>query len=176
MTDQSTNGHGEEFQGRIAGYMQDIIDKIAEHGWMAISVMAGEDGDNPFTYTVGLADYDVELVVAGLDPVRAHGVLGAARKAIIDGTVILDPAREQVQSTDVLAPRAVPNADAPAELPVSFNRITAKENAPVNVAHMLEDHREWTLWQIVWPDAAGLLPDHPDYDLTLLRSQILPGR
>jgi hypothetical protein len=171
-----TNGTHEPSPERIEAFMQDQIDLIAEHGWTVIAVFGDED-DNQFAYTVGLADHDVELVVVGLDPVRAHGILGAARKAIIDGKVILPPALvSTVVSYDVLAPLQSDVGDPTTPLPVSFNRITAKENVPVNVAHALEGDREWMLWQLCWPDTAGRLPDHPDYDLTLLRSQVMPGR
>lgn len=171
MSNGSTGG------AHIDAAMNQIIEKIERYGWAVIGV-GGGGGDNPFSYTVGMAaTHGVELVVVGLGMEQGHSVLAAARDALADATVTLTG--HQVVSARVIQPRRSGVLDARGEevvvpMPVRFD-LLERDEAPVNIAHQL-DAGDWALWQIIWPDVEGRLPDHPDYPIESLRDQVVPAR
>jgi hypothetical protein len=55
---------------------EEIAEAVRRHGWYAIGVGEGPEGEPPFSYTIGLCDTfgHPEIVVLGLDPKTAHGL------------------------------------------------------------------------------------------------------
>lgn len=133
-------------------------DVAGELGWSAIGVMPDGDGSYPFTYTVGLTETrdHAELIVWGLNPGLAHGVLGCAIELIDAGAALADGDRYE----GVLAGYDVLVRD-----------VADPESRPLNLARGYNGGRPVKAVQILWPDSQGRFPGEPGCEESCEASQ-----
>jgi hypothetical protein len=126
-----------------------LLNNIAEYGWHCNSISA-EDGEPGFTYTVGLFHSfgHPELLVIGLPPKAAHGVLSVAAKAAAEG-----------KPFDMAAPTS--------ELLNGYSAVFVAVPSSEYENHVLSalwfyEGAQFPLYQVVWPSAQGYFPWHPE--------------
>lgn len=130
---------------RINSLITNIEAVIAEHGW-GVVVVAGDSEQPSFAYTLGLADKDLpELLVIGLPPPTAHGILNdAARIAVNSGGL------EEGRLLGGVAKMAL---QVRALDPAIARRVCRM--AAVRTSYAL------AVSQIVWPSPEGACPGEP---------------
>lgn len=124
-----------------------VIADVEQYGWHCLHVLGGEDTPQ-FSYTIGL-QYTwshPELIVVGLPPDVAHGILGLMVDALKTGTPIaLD------RPTDALLE----------DLPCVFVPVPKERYAEwVGFARWYYEGNDFELVQIVWPNREGHFPWH----------------
>lgn len=121
---------------------------IERVGWSAVGVGAGPDSET-FTYTAGLtAQGHHELIIVGLDPYVAHGILAAAVQELQAGVRFSDGALVTGVLVDYTA------------------KLVACGNEHLTMARSIYGSEVMAL-QIVWPDTDGRYPGDPGYDAVL---------
>lgn len=141
--------------------MHTCRESIRNVGWHATGIFE-DPGQPPYIYTTGLtATYGhPELVIAGLPPESAHGVLQAAVDRIAEDGPLEDGGYyDRIADGFLVRVRDV----APAFCRLSFavsNRFYGK-TVPVR--------------QIVWPDPRGRFPGDPGCDRGMAAAQDIGG-
>jgi hypothetical protein len=125
---------------------------IDEYGWAVTAVLPTPDhpGTTPFAYTIGLTGHDrPELVIAGLNPVIAHALLGD-----LAGRVVHHAARftHGQRITDLIDGYDAIIVDGP---------ITEQLYPGTAIGRYGTD--QVRLQQIVWPDPHARFPWDPGY-------------
>jgi hypothetical protein len=138
----------------VAGMMRKIEGNITRYGWHATGVFGGGER---FTYTTGLTGGGhPELVVAGLSPETAHGLISAAVEVIRSG-VPLAPGRDY--------------AEIAAGMSIRFREVDQDAcRHPLSVSTRFYGGRVPAL-QLVWPDPEGLFPGDPGCDPVMAAAQ-----
>lgn len=128
----------------VEDYEQRIISNVEKYGVSMTSVFGTEEKP-PFTYTIGLKKtYNMpELIVFGLDPQSAHGVLYAAIGLIKQGNFDFDALHSQIIEGFQCAFKNVP-----------FE--IAKKYA--YSASWFYNNERYEMSQLIWPDEAGKFP------------------
>jgi hypothetical protein len=145
-------------------YERDLKRRIAKNGYALVHVSGGEDGP-PFSYTVGLAlgIGDGELIVSGLAPRAAKETLRHAVLCLRAGRLQLSDGATWDDRSD--GPKCVVRAVHP-------THIRPKRFASALWWRSLRPHADaLTAFQIVGPDAAGLLPWDESCDFGLRMDQ-----
>lgn len=148
----------------MPGFGSDVMIKVASDiervGWSAISVFPCADdppGSPAFTYSVGLRDRDhPELIVFGLDPRVAHGMIREVYGMVVhEGVTFRDGDRvgKVLVGYDVIF-RALPPDGRPL--------LIAKRHYGVD---------ELPALQIVWPDEQGRHPGDDGCDAAVVLVQ-----
>ena len=141
--------------------MHTCRENIKRDGWHATGVLAAP-GRPGYIYTTGLtATYrHPELVIAGLPPEAAHGVLVAAVERIEeDGPLEAGGEYDRIAEGFLVRVRAI----APAFCRLSF---------------AVSDRfygRSVPAWQVVWPDQRGRFPGEPGCDAGMAAVQDIGG-
>lgn len=149
--------------GEWDALLEDAQSSIDRVGWHAVGVFATEEGQTVgFTYTVGL---DPELLVIGLSPTRAHGVIHSAVVA----------ADEEWKATPY---ETLVTSDVLAGMRVRFDGVPLEHRERLcTLAHAWRewrgDREPFEALQIVWPDPAGLLPGEDGCDDRYVQRQRL---
>jgi len=140
--------------GWVAGMMRKIEGNITRYGWHATGVIGGGES---FVYTTGLTGgFHPELVVAGLPPDTAHGLIAAAVKVIKSG-VPLTAGRDY--------------AEIATGFPIRFREVDQDAcRHPLSVTTRFYGRRVPAL-QLVWPDPDGLFPGDPGCDPAMAAAQ-----
>jgi hypothetical protein len=138
----------------VGTMMRKIEGNITRCGWHATGVVGG---GGSFVYTTGLTGRDhPELVVAGLPPDTAHGLISAAVEVIRSG-VPLVPGRDY--------------AEIAAGFPIRFQVVDQdKCRHPLSVTTRFYGGQKPAL-QLVWPDPEGLFPGDPGCDPGMAAAQ-----
>jgi hypothetical protein len=161
MNDQPGNENAttetyEEATGRwMYDYLTQCLDTIAAHGHM-VQFVGGSDDVPAFAYTVGLTASDAhgyELALSGLDPDTARNVLNSAADALRDTKPSDGLLMERVLVGYVVRLRRVDREDA--------GRVT--EFGTVRRLY----GSVGDVWQVEYPDPAGLFPGQDGYSLTI---------
>ena len=76
-------------------YEKRLIAKIAEYGWFCMSVGGGDEGEPPFSYTIGLWETlcTPELIVFGLESKVMYWLLADMIDRLKTGEQLVDGAR-----------------------------------------------------------------------------------
>ena len=137
--------------GWVDEMMRKIEGNVTRYGWHSTGV-----GDG-FLYTTGLTGGDhPELVVAGLPPETAHGLVGAAFGVIRSG-IPLAPGRDY--------------EGIAAGFPVRFREVDQDACLhPLSVTTRFYGRRVPAL-QLLWPDPEGRFPGEPGCDPRMAASQ-----
>jgi len=127
-----------------------VMDDIARTGWSAISVFPTEDDPGHyFTYSVGFSEHNhPDMIVVGMPPATAHGVLHACYQAIERGTRF----EPDTYSTEVLTTYRVGIVEV----------VDPLGELPMSMVHHLFGKVEGL--QVVWPDVQDRFPWDPDFD------------
>jgi len=126
-------------------YERKLLAKISEHGWQCTSV-AGEESSPSFSYTIGLFQSfgHPELVIFGLNPKTAHGVLSIAARAAAAGKPL-----DLQQPTDALLE----------DYPCVFVKVPESEyDSYILSACWYYEGCSFPLYQVVWPSMEGIFP------------------
>lgn len=140
--------------GWVGEMMRKIEVNITRYGWHSTGVFGGGEC---FTYTTGLAAGDhPELVIAGLPPETAHGLIGSAVKIIRSGT-LLAPGKDYTGIAK--------------GFPVRF-RVVDQDACkhPLSVTTRFYGRRVAAL-QLLWPDPQGRFPGEPGCDPLMAAAQ-----
>jgi Domain of unknown function (DUF4262) len=131
----------------IGAVMNQVRANVRRHGWHATAVTETP----PWVYTTGLAGTygHPELLVAGLAPGTAHGLLSAAARLVRDGRR-LEPGTDIARVARGFPVRAADVWRGSCRL--SFGVADRYYGRPVPVR------------QILWPDPAGRFPGEPGCD------------
>lgn len=147
-----------------AGDQESQADKIEwvieTNGWIAVPVPLSEDPPRPpYTYTIGLEEQwgHPELVIFGLQPVAARGLLGLVVEQLSLGGDVPEGVFTGLLDNNL----------ACAILPVSSSEI--RELCPAIAEHYGRD--DVMMSQFVWPDRSGMFPWQPGYDERLRLAQ-----
>jgi hypothetical protein len=143
-------------------YERKLLSNISKHGWQCTSVGVGESTPC-FSYTIGLYhSYGYpELLVLGLPPRNAHGVLSVAASAAARGRPF-----ELDQPTDRLF----------RGFPAVFVRVPAAEYRNYVLSDVwYYEGIAFPLFQIVWPFEDGAFPWHPSVTAERRQSQPVLG-
>lgn len=144
-------------RAQMDAYLASVAAQIDEHGWMLQAVFGDEPGSG-FTYTVGLTARDLpELWLGTLTPQQAGGVLNAAARMLIDGDLPLEAGE----------------VDLGFSVPFRLRGPVDTAEAHVGVASQMHPLSLVTVWQVLWPDAAGRWPDEPEYDAAGMPQRVL---
>lgn len=146
----------------------DHADKIAwvieTKGWCAEPVALTEDPPTPgYTYTIGFETRfgHPEVVIFGLQPVAANGLLEMIAMHIDAGGVIPDGMFVGLLDN---------------ELPAAMLPVDVAENAHLFPgATTFHGHENYRVCQFVWPDRDGKLPWDEGYDIRLRIAQPVLG-
>lgn len=142
---------GDPTAARMDAYLATVAAQIDEHGWMLQGVF-GDKAEDAFTYTVGLTGRGLpELWLGTLSPQQAGGVLNAAAQRLVDGDLRLEPGE----------------VDLGFSVPFRLRGPCDADEAHVGVARQMHPLSVVSVWQVLWPDAAGRWPDEPEYDREL---------
>lgn len=138
-----------------------IDDKIRRYGFAVVSVLG--DGSAPgFSYTVGLTKtyLQPEIIVFGLPPSAAHGVIAAAVNIMEDNGAIprMEPLQRVASGTGVIF--------------VPIVNFGANEYMKACRARYGDEYRAI---QMVWPDPSGLFPWEDGFDERFSAAQINLG-
>jgi len=138
----------------IKAMMRQVGEDIANVGWHATGVI-GDGGC--FMYTTGLTSGDhPELVIAGLPPGIAHGMLASAVEVIRSG-IALAPGRDY--------------EGIAAGFPVRFREVDQELClTPMSVTNRHYGHRVPAV-QLLWPDPKGIFPGEPGCDAAMASAQ-----
>ena len=144
----------DEFSARVDDMMRQVEANVTRVGWHATGVFGGGEC---FMYTTGLTGGDhPELVITGLPPKAAHGILAGAIKVIRSGTP-LAPGREY--------------QDIARGFPVRFRAVDQGAcRHPLSVTTRFYG-RQVPAVQLVWPDPAGRFPGEPGCDPAMAEAQ-----
>jgi hypothetical protein len=139
---------------KISDLMRQVEANVTRCGWHATGVFGG---GVLFMYTTGLTSGDhPELVITGLPPAAAHGVLAEAVEVIRSGTP-LAPGRDY--------------AGIAAGFPVRFRDVDQDAcRHPLSVTTRFYGKRVPAL-QLVWPDPQGRFPGEPGCDPAMAAAQ-----
>jgi hypothetical protein len=130
-------------------YERKLLANIEKYGWQSNGVL-GEKGKPGFSYTIGLfhSFHFPELIIFGLAPKVAHGILDLAAKAAASHNPIpLDQPSDRLINGFVCEFRKVPHSEY-------GNYVLS--------ANWYYDDEEFPLYQLVWPSEEGLFPWHAD--------------
>jgi hypothetical protein len=150
----------------VDDYITQTIDIIAEHGWLIQWV--GDPVDEaepsaPFAYTVGLTALGhPELIVTGLPPEKAYGILQTLAERIRDNTEALVEGEllERVIGEPYL---------------VRVGAVCERELAKhLTIAQAIYGDEVKAL-QIIWPDGMNRLPGALGYSIPATAQPILEG-
>lgn len=150
-----------EWNENLAKLLDKIHHDIENVGWSAISVMrAADDPDDdwvPFTYTIGLLETykHPELIVYGMHPDIAHGVLSCAIDLIKNG----DQFGHGEKRSEVLAQ----------DYDVMF---LTHPTTPLNMAKNYYGEDVFDVLQLVWPDAEYKFPGEDGVDPLCTKVQV----
>jgi hypothetical protein len=119
---------------------------LREHRWAVQWVGPGEEsGQPPFAYTVGLFGLGhPELVVSGVGPAVARGMLNWAAALVVAGRDLVPGEELSTETGGRLVVEGCPN---PGEIVFSANRWYRRP-----------DEFSVPAYQLTWPDAAGRFP------------------
>jgi hypothetical protein len=125
---------------------------VRAHRWAVQYVGEGDDPDEPaFGYTIGLFGLGhPELVVVGLGPDSAHGILQAVASLVADGRDLVPG--EVVTWPDGRAPLVAETCPNPGEVVLGANRFY--QRPPEYSVPAL---------QLAWQHREGLFPWEPGY-------------
>ena len=145
---------------------QEIVDRIEEYGWYAMSVAPAADSDDPeewFTYTIGLPRTLgwPEFVCFGLDSKIAYGLLD---DAIAECRAKGHLPSDGLELTDVhngFPARLIDGSGIPDSY-FGFATWYAREMGTQAPPQRL---------QLMWPDKHGRFPDDPDCSPEVVRMQ-----
>jgi hypothetical protein len=134
--------------------LSEISNRIKADGFLIIST---ETDGTRMAYTVGLSASGLpEIVVFGLPPATAHGILNDAAELLKEDKLPLDAPISGLATNLPLVCKQVP-----AERGVGYiNVAIARAGRPVN------------LIQLVWPDEKGRFPWQKKFDKKLRRLQL----
>jgi hypothetical protein len=133
--------------------MEDLVrEKVDEHGWFVMQVMAGEEPDEPaFAYTIGLhSSYGhPELIIVGLRIDLMLALLNVCGNRIKAGERLpVDEPFDRVLDGYPVCLRTV------------FTAESRREH--VGYATWFHGGDDFRLLQLVWPDKQGRFPGEPD--------------
>jgi hypothetical protein len=135
-------------------YDEQLMANIAAHGWHFVHV-AAEENSPPFVFTIGLFEKrnHPEIILMGLPPQAAHGILNVLMVKIFGGGERMEPFARHDDVTETF--------------PITF--------VPVAFEHY-EEYLGYANWyygslpgpypalQLVWPDKSGKFPWEPGYE------------
>jgi Domain of unknown function (DUF4262) len=149
---------GSGWDDRVAEMMLKVGANITRCGWHATGVFGG---GGSFMYTTGLTTGDhPELVIAGLPPETAHGLIAAAVGVIRSG-VPLAPGRDY--------------AEIATGFPVRFAEVDQDAcEHPLSVTNRHYGRRVPAL-QLLWPDPEGRFPGEDGCDPKMAAAQNIGG-
>lgn len=140
-----------------------VSEDIKRTGWSDIGVFSNHvEDDLPFNYTVGMAECDhPDFVIVGMSNPQAHSVLG-----VVVHWVMHDGRRYQA---DELYDEIV------MDYQVGFVKVDdpLAEPCPMNMTQRLYGFVD--ALQLVWPDADGRFPWHPECSKRVQSTQPLLG-
>ena len=139
---------------------ESLDEAIERFGWAAIGVMPTfEEPCMPFTYTVGLYNFDKhpELIVVGLHPEQAHGMLWGLYERVRKGERFEAGQRDShvIQNHDVIFQAMPPSG------------------APLHQAREYFEVDELPALQVVWPDTNGRFPFEEDFEQEFVGRQVI---
>lgn len=138
--------------------MEDVLAKIAAHGWMVQGVF-GDTAESVFSYTVGLTEKGLpELFVATLDPRQATPILNdLARLAVARQGLPVDE-----------------DIDIDYSIPFRLRGRCLPRDAEAFTAISLYGEQGVDVMQVLWQDAAGRFPTEQGYDQAGFPQRLLP--
>lgn len=146
---------------RMDEYLQGVAALVEQHGW-AVQAVFGDQPGEAFSYTVGLTDKGLpELWLGSIGPDAATEILNACARWLL------------AAGADGLVNGA--EFDAEFSVPFRLRGPCSLQAAEVKVAQALHPLSEVAVWQVLWPDEAGLFPADEGYD-TVKYPQRLLGR
>lgn len=137
--------------------LNSITDKVREYGRAVVSVMAGEDGSAPFSYTIGNAARVPpvpELFVLGMIGDHAVWLLNAISEKLADG-----------------APMGALDLGGPCPVHVLIANEEAKGIFAIQATRWLK-RDDYELVQVVVPDPAGRFPWDADCAMPYCQQKI----
>lgn len=131
--------------------LQDMLDKIAKHGWAVQGVFGDAEIEAaPFAYTAGLTAQGLpELVIYGLDVGLAGNVLNSA-------------ATQMIESGEFAAGQAV------SRLIRNFDMVAIEVLLPVDLLAAVQIYGPVRAIQLVWPDTEGRFPWQTGYEFAAI--------
>lgn len=139
---------------------EEIKQSVERNGWHAISV---DDADPPFLYTIGLPyTFDhPEVIVLGLSPAGAYGLVGGLVLNVRDGRSYARPGRysDLLDGMEVLV------------RPVHATQVVHWFGFAMGFYRLVQRPTDLTAIQLFWPDERGRLPDVTDCDPLVAAAQ-----
>ncbi|WP_024794114.1 DUF4262 domain-containing protein [Tomitella biformata] len=126
--------------------LQDMLDKIAKHGWAVQGVFGDAETEAaPFAYTVGLTAKRLpELVIYGLD-------VGLA------GNIVNSAATQMIERGEFAAGQEV------GRLIKRFDMVAIEVLLPIDLRVAAQIYGQVRAIQLVWPDKEGRFPWQAGY-------------
>lgn len=141
-------------------YKARIESDIVEYGQFLQAVL----GSPPWTYTIGNADKGLpELIMCGIDPRSAMGILNDIGTRMRTGGVPLEPGTFIHEVANM--PMRI-DAVHPSWIPELMCQSVYREE------RLGRDGEALRALQITWPDRAGLFPGEPGHDVGMLKAQM----
>lgn len=140
---------GPGMEMRLRAHLQSLVELVEKHGWTCLSVFGSEDGEEPFTCTLGAKGVGLpDLIIMGLSNAGIP-ILNSILNAAKNGLVLA----EDVKYTQF------------ANLPLMLKHLTTEQTS----AHMLRTTwyyrgEPFEAFQVVYPDPAGRFPWEEAYD------------
>lgn len=155
------------FPDRSMEHRDKLLWMIEANGWTLAPVAAQPEASPPrpgYCYTIGVEDRFgfPEVVVFGLTPVAAGGLIGLVVDLVASGTEV------------PVGPQLVGLLDGEqrcALLPVDVDA----HHELFDDAIAILGHQSFRVVQLAWPDRAGWLPWEPGFDATLRVAQPVIG-
>ena len=133
--------------------LSEIGNHIKEYG---CSIISTDTDGTRMAYTVGLSDSGLpEIVVFGLPPASAHGILNDAAKLLKEDKLPLDAPISEL-----------------AKLPLVCKQVPAERGVGYINFAIIWAGRPVNLIQLVWPDEKGHFPWQKKFDKKLHRYQL----
>lgn len=139
-----------EFDPRCDGsddLVGNALAQIAAGRW-AVTGVYGDELGPAFAYTTGLTEFSrPELLIYGLEPETACGLLNRAAELLIDDATLLDH----------------PRIDRVLRPPYRLAALPAVDTAELTVTRLLYGP-DVPVVQLIWPDVGGRFPWQPGYE------------
>ncbi|GAC57124.1 hypothetical protein GOHSU_16_00820 [Gordonia hirsuta DSM 44140 = NBRC 16056] len=123
------------------GLVDNALAQISAGRW-AVTGVYGDELNPAFAYTTGLTEFSrPELVIYGLDPAQACGILNRAAQRLIDDPYLFDAPR----LTGIVRP------------PYALTSLPTMDTTEFTVTRLLYGP-DFRAVQLIWPDSAGRFP------------------
>jgi hypothetical protein len=153
-------------KAHVGIFIESLQTNIEKHGHTFLYVGAGEHGEPPFFYTLGLANrgWPELLLIGPMPPTTAQSLLNS----------VIDLWKEREAAyTGILEDFILIRDGGKARARLNLVDRRVAHTYTVQVANVLKIGDKYEVVQLLWPDQSGVLPDEEGFALPDLQT-VLP--